>query len=107
MQTIGYVVSPGFQVMSFAALSVFEFANIAAGEAHYEIRVLSEYGGLVRSSMSTMVETEAFDDPAFDTVIVGGGPAVAPSSPGLLAFAQRALTSSRRLAAICTGAFVL
>ena len=32
MQRIGFIVLPGFQVMSFAALSVFEYANEEMGE---------------------------------------------------------------------------
>ena len=39
MQRIGFVVLPDFQVMSLAALSVFEFANMSAGEPLYEIQV--------------------------------------------------------------------
>ena len=51
MLRIGFVVAPGFQMMSFAALSVFEFANLAHSEPAYDVRILSEHGGLVRSSM--------------------------------------------------------
>jgi transcriptional regulator GlxA family with amidase domain len=40
MQRIGFVLTAGFQVMSFAALSVFEFANKQMGESVYDIRVL-------------------------------------------------------------------
>jgi len=32
MQRIGFVLSPGFQVMSFTAVSVFVFANKEMGE---------------------------------------------------------------------------
>ena len=32
MLTVGFVVTPGFPVMSLAALSVFEFANHSSGE---------------------------------------------------------------------------
>ncbi len=42
MQSVGYVVAAGFQVMSLAALSVFEVANIVAEEALYDVQILSE-----------------------------------------------------------------
>ena len=58
MQRIGFVLSPGFQVMSFAALSVFEFANKEMGEPVYDIRVLSETGGSMRSSIGCNASTK-------------------------------------------------
>ena len=33
MQRIGFIVFPGFQVMSFAVISVFEFANLRDRQA--------------------------------------------------------------------------
>jgi transcriptional regulator GlxA family with amidase domain len=42
MQRIGFIVFPGFQVMGFAAVSAFEFANIHLGEPAYEVHLLSE-----------------------------------------------------------------
>ena len=104
MQRIGYAVSPGFQVMSFAALSVFEFANIVAEETVYDVQVLSEHGGWVKSSTGLAVETAAFGSPRFDTLIVGGGVDIQAASPGLVRFVQKALKASRRVASICTGA---
>ena len=45
MLSVGFVVTPGFPVMSLAALSVFEFANFSAKKKLYDIQVLSEDGG--------------------------------------------------------------
>jgi transcriptional regulator GlxA family with amidase domain len=105
MQRIGFVLSPGFQVMSFAALSVFEFANKEMGEPVYDVRLLSETGGLMRSSIGVSVTTEPFDATIFDTLFVCRG--TEPSTPGLIEFVRRALGRSRRVAATCTGAFSL
>src|SRR5258708_6785999 len=58
MQRIGFVVSPGFQVVHFAALSVFECANDEIGEPVYDVRLLSEAGGSIRSSTGASVATE-------------------------------------------------
>jgi transcriptional regulator GlxA family with amidase domain len=107
MQRIGFVVFPGFQVMSFAVISVFEFANIQIGEPVYDVKLLSETGGSVRSSAGMSVVAEPFDDTNFDTLIVGGGTVVEPSTPGLIEFVQQALGRYRRVAAICIGAFTL
>jgi len=105
MQRIGFVLSPGFQVMSFAALSVFEFANKEMGEPIYDVRLLSETGGSVRSSIGVSVATEPFDATIFDTLIVGRG--TEPATPGLLEFVRRAPERCRRVAATCSGAFIL
>jgi transcriptional regulator GlxA family with amidase domain len=107
MQRIGFIVSTGFQVMDFAAVSVFEFANLALGEVLYDVHLLSEAGGPVRSSVGIVVDTQAPDDAAFDTLIVFGDTVITPSTPGLLAFLRRARPTSRRVGAICTGAFIL
>jgi transcriptional regulator GlxA family with amidase domain len=107
MLPIGFVVTPGFQMMSFAALSAFELANVGAGETLYDISLLSEEGGTVLSSLGMSMETKRFGDPAFDTLIIGGALEPVPSTAGLLAFLRGALGSCRRVAAICTGAFIL
>lgn len=107
MQNIGFVVFPGFQVMGFAAITVFEVANMVAGDNVYGVRLLSEQGGLVRASAGFEVNTEAFGRKTFDTVIIGAGTVVEPSSSALLKFVRLALQKSRRVAAPCVGAFVL
>jgi transcriptional regulator GlxA family with amidase domain len=108
MLSIGFVVAPGFQMMSLAALSVFEMANVKAGEKLYGIRVLSEDGGPVASSIGTSMDTQVFSKPAFDTLLVTGilEPA-AESSSSLLRLIRRSFTACRRTASICTGAFIL
>ncbi len=107
MRRIGFVLIPGFQLMYMAALSVFEFANISAGKELYEIEVLSEMGGLIPSSHGMMIQTEAFGEPTFDTVIFGGGMVSFTATPGLVDFVIKARESSRRVASICTGVFIL
>lgn len=107
MLRLGYIVGPGFQVMGFGALSVFEFANQAAGEPFYDVHVLSETGSSVRSSLGLAIDSEPFDDSHFDTILVGGSTGLVTVSPRLIAYVRDALLKSRRVASICTGAFVL
>jgi transcriptional regulator GlxA family with amidase domain len=70
MHRVGFIVPQGFQLMSFAALTAFEIANLPPSGPPYEVHLLSEQGGSVISSGGMRVETEAFGNPAFDTVIV-------------------------------------
>jgi transcriptional regulator GlxA family with amidase domain len=107
MQRIGFVVLPGFQMMSIAVLSVFEFANREMGEPAYDMHLLSETGGSIRSSIGIEVATEPFADTNFDTLMVGGSAVVGALTPGVIKFLRQALGRSRRLASTCAGAFVL
>src|SRR6201990_1629106 len=102
------VVFDGFQAMRLAALSVFEYANVMLGKPVYEMQFISEHGGPVRSSTGMVIESKRFDQTAYDTVIVGGGASIIEHAPaGLLAFIRKASKTSRRIASICTGSFIL
>jgi transcriptional regulator GlxA family with amidase domain len=107
MRRIGFVVFPDFQLMGLAGATAFELANDISGQPLYSMELLSENGGLVRSSAGFAADTRAFGDEVFDTVVIGTGTRITPTSDGLLAFTRRALQTSRRLAAPCLGAFVL
>ncbi len=107
MLTIGFVITPGFPVMSLAALSVFEFANLQQDAPAYDIHVLSDHGGAIASVSGATIVTEPLADTHFDTVIIGGNTQVTPTSDRLAAFLMQAAGTSRRIASICTGAFAL
>src|SRR6266702_6560271 len=102
---VGMILPPGFQVMSFAPLSVFEVANGAAGERLYDVQVLSEQGSLVPNSFGMEVTSRKLSSEPFDTILVGAGPDVVPSSPKVLSFLRNAVGRTRRIASICIGAF--
>jgi transcriptional regulator GlxA family with amidase domain len=108
MKRLGLLAFPGFQILDLSAACVFEIANLRAADRKvYDVSVLSEKGGPVVSSSGIEIDTQAFGDPAFDTLIVMGDLAVATPSEALLKFVAAAATASRRIASICTGAFVL
>jgi transcriptional regulator GlxA family with amidase domain len=107
MQRIGFVVFPNFQAMGLAVVSTFEFANLTKEENVYEVRLLSEAGGPVRASLGFSVDTEAFGDATFDTVVIAAAAHVEMPTPGLVAFIQRSLLTARRVAATCTATFTL
>src|SRR5260370_27191882 len=106
MQGIGFLVLPGFQVMSVGALCVFEFGNKGVGEPVYNVHLLSETGGSIRSSIGITVATEPFDNTMFDTLIVGGNDSIGSLTPGVIKFMRQALGRSRRGAPTCTRAFI-
>jgi len=108
MQRIGFVIQEGFQMIGLAAQAAFEYSNRVAGKGVYEVRMLSENGGPVRSSLGVVVQTERLSGRAFDTLIIIGSEDASPKpTPGLLNFIRRGLNQSRRVTSICTGAFVL
>lgn len=107
MHQIGLVIFPNFQVMSFAAVAAFEVANLVVGSSVYSVTLLSESGGLVRCSAGFSIETHPFTEQNFDTVLIGAGTEIGPVTPGLLEFVRRSVETSRRVAAPCTGAFIL
>jgi transcriptional regulator GlxA family with amidase domain len=107
MRRLGVVVFPGFEILDLAVVSVFDLANLLTDRRTYQVSLLSEHGGSVASSSGIVVQTERFADPVFDTVIVAGDVAIAAPSEGLISFVSAAATASRRIASICTGAFVL
>jgi transcriptional regulator GlxA family with amidase domain len=57
MLDVANIVFPGFDIMTLSAVSVFERANIEL-QARYDVRLVSETGGLVRSSLGLVVQTE-------------------------------------------------
>ncbi|WP_445144103.1 GlxA family transcriptional regulator [Dyella sp. Tek66A03] len=107
MHRVGFLVYPGFQAMSLAAVSAFEFANLTMERKVYEVRYVSETGGPIAGSFGMTMHTDAFARRSFDTVLVGGGVGIPESTPALLKFIRSASRRSRRIAAICTGAFLL
>jgi transcriptional regulator GlxA family with amidase domain len=104
---IGIVLYPEFQMMNLGVAAVLETANHTAQQKAYEIVLLSEHGGLVRSSAGFSVETQAFDGSNFDTLLVAGDNEVTEVSPSLVAFLRSAAKRCRRIGATCTGAFNL
>src|SRR3546814_3530803 len=80
MLSVALVVGPQFQVMSMAALTAFEFVNLLADEPVYDLHLVSETGGPIRTSFGVMIDTHPFDLRIHDTVIVAGGIEVVPRS---------------------------
>jgi transcriptional regulator GlxA family with amidase domain len=110
MHRIGFLLGDGFQIMTLAPQSVFEYANLVAGEPFYAVDNFSPDGGEVRSSLGFAVGTRSLRGAAaVDTWMVAGvnNPLAAPAPERVLAFLRKASQRARRIAGICTGGFVL
>jgi transcriptional regulator GlxA family with amidase domain len=107
MHRVGFVLFPGAQILSTAPITVFEMANMTSGKPFYDMQFLSESGGPVRTSSGITIGTEAFGEPDFDTLLIGAGTEIEKATPKLLEFIERGVAVSRRVAAPCTGAFML
>jgi len=110
MHRIGLIISDNFQMLALSTLTVFEFANIVAGDNFYQTAVYSEHGGTLRSSSGIGVDSAALSaDVQMDTWLLAGVlmPTEQPATPGIITFLQTSARQARRVAGICTGAFVL
>lgn len=107
MHSVGFVLPAGFQVMGLAPVSAFELANTTAGERLYDLRLLSEHGGLVPNSFGIGIQTRPLARQKLDTLIVAGLLHPQPSSEALIRQVRRMAAHTRRTASVCTGAFVL
>ncbi|MCS3468906.1 transcriptional regulator GlxA family with amidase domain [Pseudomonas sp. JUb42] len=107
MITVGLVVYPEFQTLGLGLLTVFEYANILSGHEKYSFEMVSVGGGPIKSSAGAEINTTSFVGRSFDTLILIGDNHRAPASPELLTYLSAAPNHCRRIAAVCTGAFIL
>jgi transcriptional regulator GlxA family with amidase domain len=115
---IGFLVFPDFQILDLSGpLAAFEISgrtptlkkNTETTPRPYELHVVSEQGGLVKSSSGLAVTTEGIQTRTFDTLIIAGGMGAftAATAPKLQAFVKKAARRSRRVTSVCSGAFVV
>jgi len=110
MRTIGFLVFPAFQLLDATGpITAFEEANREAASPAYRMRVIARSAGTVRSSSGVELTATAFDKAPLDTLIVagGGGTLEAAACPSTLAYVRAAARRARRVASVCSGAFVL
>lgn len=107
MLRVGLIVLPNFQAIGLSVLTTFELANRYARRSVYEVQVLSEHGGPVRSSFGSDLETARVGGTAFDTLLLAAGIDIPPLPAALATFLRAALPSTRRLGSICLAAFPL
>ncbi|MCZ0736849.1 GlxA family transcriptional regulator [Phreatobacter sp. AB_2022a] len=107
LRTIAVVVHPGFQLLDAAGpTAAFEIAE-RLRPGSYAIRLLAPGGGAVASSAGPTLDAASLGAEAFDTIVVSGGEIVrAPEAArAIVAWLKRA--RARRVASVCSGAFLL
>jgi transcriptional regulator GlxA family with amidase domain len=105
MRKVGFLLHPGYSTMSLVVSTVFEMANLQAGETIYDARMLSECGGPIRTSAGFQIMTDRFSGELLDLLVIGGS--IEDTPPEVLALLRRVPDFARRIAAPCTGALVL
>jgi transcriptional regulator GlxA family with amidase domain len=109
-RTIGVLVFVDFQLLDAAGpIAVFDTAAREFSKPPYRLRVMAGAAGPVTSSSGAQLMAEPLSDDPLDTLIVAGGRGTreASASPETLAFIHAAGSRARRIASVCTGAFVL
>ncbi|MGI4811967.1 MAG: GlxA family transcriptional regulator [Janthinobacterium lividum] len=108
---IAFLVYPGFQIQDLSGpLAAFEIAGRTGAGGRYRFHVVSLTGGAVISSSGLEVATWKIRAAVYDTLLVVGG--TAPANPADLLplsdqVAKAVLKGTRRIASVCTGAFIL
>ncbi|MFT3687443.1 MAG: DJ-1/PfpI family protein [Paenirhodobacter sp.] len=100
---------PGVQVLDVTGpAQVFAYANTLGGGALYETALLAEEAEVTCSAGITLRCRELCEAPS-DTVIVAGGGGVngACARPALIGWLRGRAEAVRRMASVCSGAFLL
>jgi transcriptional regulator GlxA family with amidase domain len=107
---VGFLIFDNFQLLDAAGpISAFEIADRHASGA-YRLHVLATRTGGVPSSAGAAMQAEALvSAPPLDTLIVAGGFGTyeAIRDPAILGFVRDAAHVCRRVASVCSGAFIL
>ena len=109
-RAIGFLVYPGFQLLDATGpIAAFEIAGRFSPGA-YALHFLSLRGEPTPSTAGVTIQTTALADaPRLDTLLISGGDGVkVPATcPETLAFVREAGRQARRVASVCSGAYVL
>jgi len=106
---IAIVIFPDFQVLDATGpVAALEIAGRLSPGA-YELHVVAAGGGEIVSSSGLRLLADPLDDAAYDTLIVAGGIGTRDLEPlaGVAAWLRRRAPSVRRVASVCSGAYLL
>jgi transcriptional regulator GlxA family with amidase domain len=109
MHRIGYVLPDGFQVMALATQAVFELANLVADQPFYAVETYALDGAAHASTGLVLQARPLTARSSADTWLVAGTltPLDMPPAPELVRLLGKIAARARRVAGLCTGAFVL
>lgn len=104
------LIFPGFQLLDAAGpIAAFEVAGRAGDVSPYKIVAVASRHGSVRSSSGVNLVAEKWDSGPLDTLIVVGGLGVNDfaTNDATIQYVRDAANRARRVASVCSGAFVL
>ncbi|CEJ15874.1 HTH-type transcriptional regulator CdhR [bacterium YEK0313] len=106
-RTIAVVVHPGFQLLDAAGpTAAFEIAErLCPGS--YAIRLHAPGGGAVASSAGLTLDAAPLGEEAVDTIVVSGGEVIRAPEAARAIIAWLRQARPRRVASVCSGAFLL
>lgn len=107
-RSIGFFVYPGHQILDLAGpMSAFDIAGRGCDESPYALQVFSQQGGPLQNGVGLEIATQALHAQPLDTLIVvgGGQPEALPGE--VFETIRQAAARTRRVASVCTGAFLL
>jgi transcriptional regulator GlxA family with amidase domain len=111
-RVIAFLVASPFEVLDLTGpLSVFTYPTVK-GKPYYSFEILStQSGDSVRSrgniSIGDSHRFSDYDGPIDTLVAIGGEGAIEQQSPELLNWLRERSSRARRVASVCTGAFIL
>ncbi len=109
MHRIAYLLPEGFQVMALATQAVFELANLMLDQPFYAVETYA-MGGMARASAGLVLPATPLSARSkADTWLVAGNltPQEPAAAPELIRLLSTVAVSARRMAGLCTGAFLL
>lgn len=109
VRKIGIYIFNRFQLLDMSGpVSAFEIANLLV-PGSYDVRVISEPEGLVMSSCGVAVTAVPWLPMDYDTLVIVGGPGATDIAgcASMVNYVRRASVKVRRLASVCSGAFIL
>src|SRR5262245_58747700 len=110
-RTVAFLIFKDFQLLDAAGpIAAFEIAERHAAHDPYRLRVVAADAELVRSSSGVAMPAEALSRVRdIDTLIIAGGQGtrVAMNDAELAAALRRLFPRVRRMASVCSGAFLL
>lgn len=109
MPHVAMVLTPGFQFLALGVQAAFELANAIKGEPFYTLSIASVDGGPVMSSSGFAVPTTPLAEVGtVDTLLLLAGLVPPPPQEESTLDTLRTMArESRRVAGLCTGAFLL
>lgn len=109
MPHVSMVLTPGFQFLALGVQAAFELANAVKGEAYFTLSIASVAGGPVTSSSGFAVPTVPLAEvaPVDTLLLLAGLMPPPPQDEATLDTLRTTARESRRVAGLCTGAFLL